>query len=278
MASQEPPNLDSLARAAREVVAGVSDDPEGRYQLRVRFYDKYGHTLLPDEEGVGNSELAFLRWEIDRGVLNPLADPAQPGSPWWRAVNADFLYFSELAAMLYDAGLADQPVPKAVAYWLSYIQKPRAKSWYRAHNKSIVDGYLAQVERAEEETTGEQIFMNEVLYRLLYAQAMVEDVEFGDLGAVLANPRLPSVDIIVHLPDFYPDDYPLTRQDIRHVMHKGYSPEEISVRILDERMILPQLTQLYSEAAGWIETPALNALVQNDQPVYPQIVLPPGTV
>ena len=62
-----------------QLVESVRDDPEGRYQLRVAFYKKYGFAK-DSGAGYGTSELAFLRWEIERGVLNPVA-AAQPGSP-----------------------------------------------------------------------------------------------------------------------------------------------------------------------------------------------------
>ena len=54
--------LDELTAQARRIVSAAADDPEARYDLRVRFYEKYG--CLPDGAGYGNSELAFMRWEI----------------------------------------------------------------------------------------------------------------------------------------------------------------------------------------------------------------------
>jgi len=106
-------DLVSLARQAFQTVSAVADDPEGRYALRERFYDKYGFT------GYGNSELAFMRWEIERGVLAPL-DAPRPGSSWWRAVNASLLYDTELAALIYESG---EPIaaPTNSRRWLDYL-------------------------------------------------------------------------------------------------------------------------------------------------------------
>ena len=73
---------EECAKQASILVNGVADDPQGRLRLREAFYAKYG---FGEGAGFGTSELAFLRWEIGRGALNP-----GDGSPWWRAVNLDF--------------------------------------------------------------------------------------------------------------------------------------------------------------------------------------------
>ena len=175
--------------------------------------------------------------------------------------------------MVEKAGLVDPPVSLAVQLWLEYIENPTARAWYRAHNKSIVDGYLGNVTKALEERPHEQVFMNEVLYRLLYAEALAEGKEFGKLGAFLANPKLPAVDIMVHLPEFYPDNYPLTKKDIQHALHEAYSFQEIAEKILDEWLILPQLAELYSCVAELLQTPQLSNLVAGGQPAYPDAEL-----
>ena len=64
--------LEELKKKARKIILGVSNDPIGRYKLCYRFYQRYGYPVIRGEEGLGNSELAFLKWEIRRGVLNPL--------------------------------------------------------------------------------------------------------------------------------------------------------------------------------------------------------------
>jgi hypothetical protein len=70
---------------AAAMVAAVRDDPGERLELAARFYDRRTGRL-----GIRSgrrAEVAFMRWQIRRGVLAaPGAD--RPGSPWWRAVNA----------------------------------------------------------------------------------------------------------------------------------------------------------------------------------------------
>lgn len=103
-----------LEAEAAKIIESAYDDPENRYKLRLHFYNKHGQGKRTS--GYGNSELNFTRWEIRRGVLNPLDDPHQPGSPWWRAVNGHFLYSSTLAYLVVEAGLSDEALPTAVRF------------------------------------------------------------------------------------------------------------------------------------------------------------------
>lgn len=259
-------DLDSLARQAFHTVTNVADDPEARYALRVRFYEKYGHG--DGGAGYGNSELAFMRWEIERGVLAPLV-AARPGSRWWRDVNSSLLFDAELAALAYESGEAIA-VPPGARRWLDYIREPGERSWYLAHNGSIAAGYLAQVAAARAELEGEQRFMNIVLYRVLYAEAMVSGASFlGALGQILANPILPAVNLIVDVKDFYPRDYPLTRQDVRNLLGRGDSILDLAVRLFDDGLILPEANHVYHHAATSLGIPELGAMVRNGRPVYP---------
>lgn len=254
----------------------MADDPLGRLRLREAFYARFGFAAQLAASGAGNpaasgtaygygrSELDFLRWEIARGVL----DPAR-GSPWWRAVNLSFLYWGRLAELGHDAGLGPDGAPVPVDAWLAYFAAPSSRSWYRAHNTAIVAGYAECLGPAGSEPRTEQVFVNMVLYRLLFAQGMVEGAEFGPLGRFLADPELPSVDLLVHLPDFYPHHYPLSAADARHVMHRGHSLEEAATRCLDLVLIHPQLTRLYHKAVAWTGAPVLTSWVARGEPVYP---------
>jgi hypothetical protein len=265
-------DISELEREARTKVDRVADDPAGRVQLRRDFYRKYGfdnRTDIPAQFGYGTSEIAFLQWEVERGVLNPVNGSGTGGSVWWRNVNLDFLYYSELGALAYEHGADPNEVPIPARAWMAYIAEPSAITWYRAHNTSIVAGYLGRLSDALAEQRPEQCFMNVVLYRVLYAQGLVEGVEMGRLGTFLANPELPSVDVMVHLPDFYPRHYPLTAADVRHVMHKAHSLEELAVIVLDDICIMPELTSLYAEAAKWAQSPELCMYCVDGEPVYP---------
>jgi hypothetical protein len=94
------------AQRANDLVAAVRDHPEGRRELAGRLYSD--HTALGGARGFGRSELAFLDWEIRRGVLNPL-DAEQPGSPWWRAVNESLLRDAAETGLIADGGSCEAP-------------------------------------------------------------------------------------------------------------------------------------------------------------------------
>jgi hypothetical protein len=257
--------MSELVEQARQVVAAVVDDPEGRYQLRARFYQKYG--FLPEGAGYGNSELAFMRWEIDRGVLAPLT-AARPGSRWWREVNMAILFDAELAALVHESGQCLE-IPSGAQRWLSYIQTPSEGSWYLAHNGSVVGGYLAQLEAARIESAAERDFMNIVLYRVLYAEALVSGSTFlGRLGKLLGNPMLPAVHLITDVPDFYPRDYPLTAADALEIDGKGKDLLDLAVRLFDDDLIKPHATELYDHSATALGIPQLRELCRDGRPSY----------
>ncbi len=290
--------LAPLKARARALVDGVANDPEGRYRLRETFYTRWGFADVyaarmataaaragrqaPDASldpyGFGTSELAFMRWEIDRGVLNPMDGIGAPGSPWWRAVNLQFLYLSELAGLIAEAGLGSLVDDIAVRYWLDYFARPCGTTWYRAHNGCIVRAYLAQRALAFAESDDEQLLMNEVLYRLLFAEAMEMGDEAGWLGEFAADPELFAVDFITHLQTLYPDHYPLTEQDDIDVRHLGTGLEADFGRFLDETLILQHVDQLYALVAKTVDAPQLQRLIKNGVPIYPSVAVDAAAV
>jgi hypothetical protein len=272
-----PPSLEELENKARNIVEIVKDNPDGRLQLRKDFYRKYGHGE-DGGAGFGSSELAFLEWEIHRDALNPLENKDKPGSPWWRKVNGLFIYYSTLAALIEEEHPGLKNAGNEVEHWREFISNPTSKIWYRAHNASIVRGYLESKNEAEKEDLPEQLFINMVLYRVLFAEAMVEGVTMGRLGEILANPKLPSVDLLVHIPDFYPSYYPLTQSGIAAILHKSRNLEEYLVEILDDSMIIPHLSELYKHASEWLGMPELTSLLKSDIPVYPNLTTSQGRV
>ncbi|PKV51398.1 hypothetical protein ATE84_3483 [Aquimarina sp. MAR_2010_214] len=260
--------LEILKEKAKRIVLSVSDNPQGRYQLRYEFYQKYGNPITKGNEGLGNSELAFIDWEIKRGTLNPL-NHLNPGSAWWREVNSHFLYVATLAQLIKESGETFQGLPVPVNFWLDYINTPNEFSWYRAHNSSIISGYQIADKLACKETIYEQYFMNIVLYRLLYAQSMVEGVSFGFLGKIFANPRGCAVAIITGVKAFYPDHYPMSEEDIKYVTHRARNFMGFIEDIFDKILILRHLNKLYIEAAKWDNSPIVMKFVTNNQPIYP---------
>ena len=283
---------------ATKTVAAVRDNPEGRIDLRREFYKKYGEAIEEEEEdddgttiadaagddaikdvddeldledyGLGGSEIAFFEWEIRRGVLNPLT-AEQPGSAWWRAVNEQFLINSQTAMLIFEANASLSDVPNAIKYWLDYLKKPTPVAWYRAHNASITEAYFQFTDLAKKESKYEQLFLNEVLSRVLYAQAMVEDDTFlHKLGKISADPRLPAVQLLVSRPAFYPQHYPLNEQDKSHVMHQGTTKEDMAANLLDNWFIGIRIKTLYEHAAKWLNIPQIPSLLDYaHDPIYP---------
>ena len=123
---------------ATAMVAAVRDDPVRRLELAARFYDR--RTGRASIRAYRRAELAFMHWQISRGVLAaPSAD--RPGSPWWRAVNEGLLRDAWQARLLVSGqpGTVSRP---SVECWVRFLHRPSAQAWYRAHNASIVARYL----------------------------------------------------------------------------------------------------------------------------------------
>ncbi|PHL00362.1 hypothetical protein CGL56_04830 [Neolewinella marina] len=254
----------------------LRESPALRYASRQRFYARYGHRR-GGGGGLGNSELAFMRWQ-ERAVLRPLqAKP--PGSAWWNSVNLGYIYHCELAVRARERAVDPRLLPAAAQLWVEYLEHPREVSWYRAHNSSVIDGYLRYPDLAEREGPGERTFLNVVLYRLLFAQAMVEEERFafGELGRIFAAPQGPAVDLLTQLSAFYPTTYPLSEADLRHLLGRCHCGHSVGAEVLDNLLILPELDRLYRLAARWNRQPRLVELIRDGEPVYPSGGLPPRT-
>jgi hypothetical protein len=245
-------------------IVATYDSPEGRFKLREKFYEA-AHL-----SSYGRSELSFLQWEIERGVLDP-----SKGSPWWRAVNLSLCIDAQEALLALD--VPDPQASSGAKRWLAFLEDPNPASWYCAHNGSIAQGYLQQIQLARKETPGEQSFLNIVLYRVLFAGAMASgELAFGGLLASLlehitpiaADPKLPAVEVLVHLADFYPRNYPLQPEDVKAMLGRTRDAESALVRLLDDELILPHAPRLYRWAAEHLALP-LTTFVRHDLPVYP---------
>ncbi|MGM3422014.1 hypothetical protein [Pseudomonas benzopyrenica] len=249
--------------ATTELCSQIENLPARRRAVREDFYRSFGDA---DNDGLsyGDSELAFLDWEIQAGVLDPVT-----GSAWWRNVNLHFIYLSELAGCLATHQLPGDQAPYPTRCWLTFIADPTPRHWYRAHNASILAGFALHQEDARAENAVGQLFLNITLYRLMFAQALVEEATlFAELGALLADPRGFSVKLLVSLADFYPPHYPLTEADREVIEGHGLGIEELGVRLMDGWIRL-ELRKLYREAAEWNQAPELLNYLDGDQPAYP---------
>jgi hypothetical protein len=160
----------SATEWAEEQIAAVRDQPEARLELAGRLYQgPFGHA--PRHLPYRRAAMAFMRWQLRRGVLEP-PDSERPGSPWWRAVNERLLR-DGCESVALSGDLTGPPSSRTVDYWMSFADYPTARSWYRAHNASVVAAYLDHRDLAEAEGTAERFFMNVVLCRVLYTHALV---------------------------------------------------------------------------------------------------------
>ena len=239
-------DADALASAEAQVAA-VRDDPAGRLALMARVFR--GPTgRAPRHLPFRRAALSFMRWQARRGVLAPL-DASPPGSVWWRAVNERLLRDGcETVALI--GGSAGEPSSPAVRLWLAFGERPTGRNWYRAHNASIVAGYLEHRDLAEEESAPERFFMNVALVRVLYAHALAAAPglslgRFAPLGRLLGDPRLGMAGAFLSLGRVLPDRYPLGLDVERYI-----ADEQRLGRLLDYAVILPRLQRLYEWSAG----------------------------
>lgn len=246
-------------------VAAVSDAPARRRALLERTYrGPDGHA--PRHRRFRRAALSFMRWQLQRGLLQPL-DAAPPGSEWWRRVNGRLLR-DGCEAVALAAGLPGEPSSDPVRWWTAFVASPTASTWYRAHNASIAAGYLENVELAARESEAERFFMNVALLRVQYAHALVAAprlalARFAPLGRILGDPRLGMAGAFLSLGRVLPDRYPLD-DDV-----DAYLADEHRLgRVLDYAVIAPRLQRLYDWSAQELREPRLCGLVHDGNPVY----------
>jgi hypothetical protein len=210
--------------------------------------------------------LSFMRWQAQRGLLNPL-DGSPPGSVWWRAANERLLRDGSEAVCLLR-NMAGEASSHAVRLWLDFGETPTGRNWYRAHNASIVAGYLEHRDLAEEETEAERFFMNVALARVLYAHALVgaPRLALGRLapvGPLLGDPRFGMAGLFLSLRRVLPNRYPLDLDVERYI-----ADEQRLGRLLDYGLIVPRLQRLYEWSAHELGEPRLLDLVRDGSPIY----------
>jgi hypothetical protein len=253
------------AAVAAARVEAVRDSTKGRYRLAADFYK--GPRVTSGCIRYADAELSFLRWEIERGVLNQPTGEHR-GSPWWRAIN-DGLLRDKLEAELL-AGCSDGSASsRNVGLWLEFMRAPSAASWYRAHNASIVAGYLEDAHLAASELAAERFMMNVALIRVMYAHALAAAPRlalgpFAPLGRFLGDPRRRSVRLFLDLRDQFPDRYPLDGWRLDDLVDaEGTVP-----RALDRGIIAPRLPELYEFAAAHLGEPRITTLICDGTPCY----------
>ena len=264
---------ESAAAVAAAKVAAVRDDPAARLALASATYR--GPTGdAPRHLPFRRAAMSFMRWEARRGVLNALgAKP--PGSPWWRALN-ERLLGDGCEAVARAGGRGGAASSATIALWDEFVRQPTARSWYRAHNASIVGAYLDHRDLAERESRTERFFLNVVLLRVLYAHALVAAprLALGPLSPLarpLGDPRLGMAGAFLSLGRVLPNRYPV-ETDLEDLL----ADEHGFGRLLDYAVIQPRLGRLYRWSAGELQQPLVAELVVAGTAARPGVRLGEG--
>ena len=256
---------ETAAQWARRQVERVRDDPQARLALARRAYRGPTGTArrhLPFRR----AELAFMNWQVRRGVLAPAA-AIRPGSPWWRTCNERLLR-DGCEAVARAAGRGGAPSSPTIGFWDDFIAHPTARTWYRAHNSSIVTAYLAHEDLAAQENEAERFFLNVTLVRVLYAHALVSAprLALGWLAPVSApfgDPRVRMTGLFLSLSRVLPEDYPLVRDVAFYLTRESWL-----ARLLDYGVISPRLQSVYEWSAQVLQEPRLRTLIDRGSPQY----------
>jgi hypothetical protein len=258
-------SMTSAREYAAGLVAEVVENPEARLALMRNLYEaEPGEPAL--QLPYRRAALCFMNWQVGRGLLNPLND-RRPGSAWWRAVNGRLLH-DTAEARGQVLGLGGPPSSSSAARAMEFAIRPTARGWYRAHNASVVAGYLEHRELAALETRAERFFINLILVRVLYAHALVAAPRLAlswlnPIGPVVGDPRLTFTGIFVTLSRVMPQEYPLVEN------LEWYIDNEHGIgRALDLGLVLPRLDDLYTWSAAELEIPELTTLLIEGVPAY----------
>jgi hypothetical protein len=213
-----------------------------------------------------HAALAFMGWQLRRGLLNPL-DHERPGSPWWRAVNERLLRDTCEARLrvLGHPGPASSPSVEAS---VRFAQAPSPRAWYLAHNVTIVRAYLDHRDLAEGENRVERFFINLILVRVLYAHALVAAPRLAlswlaPIARWLGDPRLDMTGMFLSVSRVLPQEYPL------HGELNDYIADEHALgRLLDLGVIVPRFDELFRWSADELQIPDVVSLLSDSTPAY----------
>lgn len=261
----ESPGSIPAATLAAQRVAEVRDSPQGRLELLRSSYTPLPGTP-PLHLRYRRAALAFMDWQVRRGLLNPF-DHERPGSPWWMAVNERLLRDTCEARLrvLGHPGPASLP---SVEPSVRFAQQPSSSAWYLAHNVTIVSAYLDHRDLAERENRVERFFINLVLIRLLYAHALVAAPRLAlawlaPTARWLGDPRRAMTGIFLSVSRILPDLYPLDGE-----LDSYIAAEHTVGRLLDLGVIAPRLTELYGWSADELGIPDVTDLLRDTTPAY----------
>src|SRR5262245_33231874 len=153
-----------------------------------------------------------MGWQLRRGLLNPF-DDERPGSPWWRAVNERLLQDTCEArlCLLGHPGPASSP---SIEPSVRFARQPSPRTWYLAHNVTIVRAFLDHRNLAERANRFDRFFISLVRGRVLYAHALVAAPRLAlawlaPFARRLGDPRLDATGMFLSVSRVLPSRYPL---------------------------------------------------------------------
>ncbi|TQS39819.1 hypothetical protein FL583_38000 [Cryptosporangium phraense] len=201
-----------------------------------------------------------MHWQLRRGVLAP------DGSPWWRSVNENLLRDAYEARLRVRTG---RDTGGAVQRWVEFLRTPSPRSWYRAHNASIITGYVEHRALADREKPTERFFMDVAMIRVLYADSLLSNPRlaagrFALLAPWFGDPRRKWTGVFLSLHNILPATYPLPDEDIEWFLAR----ENRLGHLIDYGVILPRAQRLYEHAAGDLGLPPVLAMVSDGAPCY----------
>lgn len=261
----EAPGLVRASTIAAQQVADVRDLPYGRLDLLRSSYAPVPGGV-PLHLRYRRAALAFMTWQVRRGLLNPLGHE-HPGSPWWRAVN-ERLMRDTCEARSRTLGALGPASSPSVEPSVRYARHPSPRSWYLAHNVTIVSAYLDHRDLAERENRVERFFINLVLVRLLYAHALVAAPRLAlawlaPTAPWLGDPRRAMTGVFLSLSRVLPNVYPL-----KGALDDYIADEHAFGRLLDVGVIVPRLAELYRWSADELQIPQVTDLLCGATPAY----------
>jgi hypothetical protein len=207
-----------------------------------------------------------MGWQVGRGLLDPI-DGEVPGSPWWRAVNERLLR-DTCEARLRVLGHPGPASSSSIEASVRFARRPSPRTWYLAHNVTVVSAYLDHPDLAERENRVERFFINLVLVRVLYAHALVSAPRLAlawlaPIARWLGDPRRDATGRFLSVSRVLPSVCPLDGELDQYI-----AGEHAFGRLLDVGVIVPRLTELYRWSAEELQLPALTDLVCDATPAY----------
>jgi hypothetical protein len=151
---------------------------------------------------------------------------------------------------------------------IRFALHPSPRTWYLAHNVTIVRAYLDHRDLAERENRVERFFINLALVRVLYAHALVAAPRLAlawlaPIARWLGDPRVDITGMFLSVSRVLPLRYPLQGE-----LDDYIADEHTLGRLLDVGVIVPRLTELYRWSAGELRIPDVAELVHGATPTY----------